>query len=243
MHFRSCFLLSTFSVFAFPLAVSNEGNSDALDSLDKALSVPGDTGTRTQAPSTTDDLDAGNIFKQPLLEGAQKLSTETQPPSIPSTGTSILALAGDGNTETTFKQPLIDRTQPIPDVPSIVAQNFYNPGDDDNSLAETLLWPIFAGYGLLHEGINRVFSQDSPNVKVPNTPFIKTPANPQDGATTNPAAGARPETSTHYGESDSGDLCPPQIYKERVLAWQDLGLKGSVKVKRGVGIIVLGFPC
>lgn len=120
MRFRSCFLLSIFSIFGFPIAVPNEGNPEALHRRDDALSIRNDGDV------------SNNFLDQP--------STST-----PTTSTSWTSGGEDpGN------QPLSDEVQPLSNSPSakstILAQNAYS--DGVNPASEWLLGPLIEGLGV-----------------------------------------------------------------------------------------------
>lgn len=70
MSFRSCFLLSSLFVFAFPLAVQEKGNWAALHKLGNSLSVRNDADASNSVAARLIS-DVGNSFDQPFTDKAQ----------------------------------------------------------------------------------------------------------------------------------------------------------------------------
>ena len=213
MHFRSFFVLSTLWVFGFPIAVPKEGNSD------EALSV-------------RDDVLGLEDFSDPLA---------TSPPP-----TSDISRGGD-----VIDQPVSAGVQLSSNSPgsTLLAQNAYSNGDANDPVTGAILGGLGLGVDLfldrIHE-VNQVLQDDHPNVKVTGVnPLIKTPRKdeqaPQAGAAARPA-GVTPDTGTGGGKPGSADPCPRLLYEPRLLAWCDLGERGSVEIKRTF-IRVNGSPC
>lgn len=223
MRLRSCFLLSTLFVSAFPLAVPNEGNPGELHGPDEVLSVRDDADTKKQSPSVsslgssildlTNDNNGndGNIFTQQLPEEdeAQLLG------KVPNTAGSSLIAFDDG-------------------IPGIG-------GAAEVSISAAVA-AIVALLNRMHD-VNQVFQDDSPNVKVKNFPFFEDPASPLDDKTTQPAPGATPGTGTAYRSFDIDVLCPSILFGTRKVAWSDQGSPFAIKIRIGVGITVTGDIC
>lgn len=95
MRFRSCLLLSRFFVFAFPLAVQKEWNSEASHKPGEVLSVRDDTDSSNDFTVALANSNGQNLFDQPPPEESKPLSTYNQPlnkvPSgLPDLGTGSL---------------------------------------------------------------------------------------------------------------------------------------------------------
>lgn len=221
-------------VFGLPLAVPEEGNSEALHKLHEALSIRDDIDTNSQSPSVipntwsseqalTDespDGNAGNIFKQlpPEGEGAPPL------PNVPSSGSSLLAQAFTGDT----------------------------PGGGAVEIGVSAAAAAYAAFLQRLGDLHQVFKDDHPDVMVKDIPLVENPKEKsQAGATPRVATpGVQQNPATVKGGTDSGNLCPEEIMETRALPWCDYGFPGSVfRTPNVVGrqrrwtILVRGYTC
>lgn len=236
MRFRSCFLLSSFLVFGYPLAVRKAGNSDGLHNLDETLAIRNDADvskSSTATPLRSSTSNAGNVFDQPWADKAQPLSTQNQSPSKGSTGLSGLgpstgsSLIADG----------------ITDELGAWGSGATGTAGAVGAAALDLLW------GRIND-VNLLLDDNPKDVKVinPFTPFKK-----DDGAK-NGGIEVQGTTLTNQGgagaASEGGGTgttteppCPREKFGLRNLAWCDLGYPPSVAIRGGYEIVVRGYRC
>lgn len=234
MRFRSCFLLSNFLVFGFPLAVQKEGNLDASHKPDEALNVRDGVDASKDFAATTSmswSSDGRNIFDQPLSDEAQSLSTNIQSPSkdftgrpdsVPSTGSFLLA---DGITDE------------VPGLSGVGAAAAVGAAGTLDLLG-----------GRIHD-VNLLLDDNPTNVKVINPlirakkdPGVKEGGGAQAGTITK-QSGSGTGAAADGGAIDMSNLCPYERFAFRTLAWCDLGDPTSVLLRIGFGIVVHGYNC
>lgn len=255
MHFCSCFFLSTFCAFGFPIATPEQGTWDASQHLNEALSVP-------------DDRDASNDFWTSSGENIfNQLPDEVQPnyqsPSIPNIGSSLLApgVADEkpgNNAENIFNQPLPDEAPKVPNTgSSLLAQNIGTGESGGLEAAEAVVGAAITAADLFFRrlsDINGALNNDHPNVKVTDIPFVdsKDGLNKKQGGARKMPAGAEAEAeaATANGKIRPANWCPPEEHGIRTLAWCDLGIPESIEVTPEYNpsitqyyVIVYGFPC
>lgn len=254
MHFCSWSFLSTFFVFGFPIAALEQGNLDASQKLNEALSLPDDGHASNDFWTSSGE----NIFNQRLPD---EIQPNDQSPSIPNIGSSLLAqgVADErpgNNAENIFNQPLPDKAPMAPNTgSSLLAQNVGTGESGGLGAAEAVVGAAATALAIFLgrlSDINRALNNDHPNVKVTDVPFIDSTDDPnkkQGGARKMPS-GAELEAATANGNIRSPNWCPPEDYGIRTLAWCDLGVPESVVITPEYDpsitqyyIIVFGFFC
>ncbi|MCJ1262336.1 hypothetical protein MMC22_002206 [Lobaria immixta] len=236
MRFCSCFFLSTFCAFGFPIATPEQGTLDASQHLNEALSVSNDRDASNDFWTSSGE----NIFNQQLPDEVQP---NYQSPSIPNIGSSLLAqgVADEkpgNNAENIFNQPLPDEAPKVPNTgSSLLAQNVGAGGSGGLEAAEAVVGAGVTAVELFLRrlsDINGALNNDHPNVKVTDIPFVgsKDGLNKkQGGARKMPAeAEAEAATATANGRIPSANWCPPGVYGIRTFPWCDLGIPESVEL-------------
>lgn len=229
MRFRSWFLLSSFLVFGFPLAVRK------VHDLDETLSIRNDADASksfTATPFRSLTSNAGNVFDQPLADKAQPLSTQNQSPSGSSAGLSnIVPSTGS----------------------SLIADNVFDGsgswGSGVSGAAAAFGAAALDLLGGRIDDVNLLLDDNPKDVKVIN-PFIRSKMDDGaenggtvQGTTLTDQGGAGAASEGGGAGTTTGVPCPIERFGLRNLAWCDLGYPTSVAIREGYEIIVRGYQC
>lgn len=226
MRFSSCFLVSNFFIFGFPLAVKREKNSNAIHRSNEGLLVRDDADASkdfTTTLSTSLNSDGRNLFDQPL-------STQNQLPS---------------SKYSTDLPGLVSSTGS-----SLIAQNVGEEIQRAAAGANAALWGgVGAGFGALWESIQDLGNPSTPPKKDDGTNQGGTTQGP---TMTNKGGTVQGTTITRQGgtgaAADGGEAtldapCGDPRFGFRSLAWCDTGDPSSVMIVNGYEVRVFGYPC